>query len=167
MCSFDKPFLKKKSVLLINLSLFFFDKQEMFFSALSRAKTFSCAKKKSFLCFRKNVFILVFLAFLKISLASFLHTSFVYPFFHPFFFFSLLDSLSCSCLPLGFFSLRFFSSLFSPFFTLFSLFCFSSSFWCTFFLFLVLPSGCDCCLGPFFFRLSHLLFFFLVFSTFF
>ena len=66
MCSFDQPF-----------SLFFFEKQEMFFSAFSRAKSFSCAKK-GFLSFRKNVFILVFMTFFRdFSRFLFTHLFFV------------------------------------------------------------------------------------------
>ena len=85
--------------------------------------------QKGFLSFRKNVFILVFLHFLLISLASFLNTSFVYPFFHPFLFLSLLVSLSWLVSSSWIFHSSFFHLPFSPFFTLFSLFCFSLFFW--------------------------------------
>ena len=147
MCSL-KPFLLK-SVLLINLSSFFFEKNKKCFPPLYlELKPFR--GQKGALSFRENVFILLFSFFKDISRFLFKHLFSVTLFFHPFFFLSLLDSLSLLFVssPWIFLS-SFFSSPFSLFFTLFSLFCFSSSFWCTFFWFLVLPSGCDCCLGLF------------------
>ena len=65
----------------------------MFFSAFILSWTLFVSKKVSSLFSKKCFHSLFFLHFLKISLASFLNTSFVYPFFHPFFFLSLLDSL--------------------------------------------------------------------------
>ena len=107
----------------------FFEKtnKKCFFRLYLELKPFRV--QEGFLSFQKMLSFLVF--FFCISLASFLNTSFVYPFFHPFLFLSLLVSLSWLVSSSWIFHSSFFHLLFffSPFFPLFSLFCFSLFFW--------------------------------------
>ena len=83
----------------------------------------------------------LFFAFFTISLASFLNTSFVCPFFHPFLSLSLLVSLSWFVSSSWIFSIFvFFIFFFSPFFTSFSWVCFflfGAHFSCSLFFLLV------------------------------
>ena len=115
---FKKSQKKQKNVLFWSTFPFFFKKKNKncFSPPLSWGKTS---------LFEKMCSILFFFC---ISLASFLNTSLVYPFFHPFFCLSLLDSLSWFVSSFWMFLSSFFFVSFFSIFPLFSLFSLSFSF---------------------------------------
>ena len=109
---FDKSFLKKKCSF-DQPFLFFWINKKCFLRLYLELKPFR--GQKGFLSLFETMFSFLFFTFFTISLASFLNTSFVCPFFPPFLSLSLLVSLSWFVSSSWFFLSSFFHMLFDHF----------------------------------------------------